>query len=197
MRKSFKFNNFLNTIDKYAKKQKNKIADEIKEIEERELKKAEADIIDEVNDMIYKELANVKNKILIEVSHKEIEERKKISLMRREMMKEILDECRKKINDFTFSDEYPEALKCYAENISKVLKGRDVELFVKKDDLKYTDIIKNAFSGNCSIKPSDDILIGGIMGYSIESGIIADETLDIKLRDQENLIEEKFGTLLV
>ena len=76
MRKSFKFHNFLNNIDKYAKKQKNKIADEIKEIEERELKKAEADIIDEVNDMIYKEIANVKNKILIEVSHKEIEERR-------------------------------------------------------------------------------------------------------------------------
>lgn len=197
MRKSFKFHNFLNTIDKYAKKQKNKIADEIKEIEERELKKAEADIIDEVNDMIYKEIANVKNKILIEVSHKEIEERRKISLMRREMMKEILDECRKKINDFTFSGEYPKALKGYAENISKVLKSLDVDLFVKEDDLKYTDIIKDAFGRDCNIKSSDDILIGGIMGYSAESGIIADETLDIKLRDQENLIEENFGTLLV
>ena len=34
MHKSFKSSNFLNAIDKYAKKRRNKITDEIKEIEE-------------------------------------------------------------------------------------------------------------------------------------------------------------------
>ena len=124
MRKSFKFHNFLNTIDKYAKKQKNKIADEIKEIEERELKKAEADIIDEVNDMIYKELANVKNKILIEVSHKEIEERKKISLMRREMMKEF---CKYLRNNYPYIkirvNTNGHANAIYKTNVAEEFKG--------------------------------------------------------------------------
>ena len=46
MHKSFKSSNFLNTIDKYAKRQKSKITDEIKEIEKRELEKAEAEILE-------------------------------------------------------------------------------------------------------------------------------------------------------
>ena len=75
MHKSFKSSNFLNAIDKYAKKRRNKITDEIKEIEEKELKKAEAEIVEDINSMIQKELVSMKNKIVIEVSHKELEER--------------------------------------------------------------------------------------------------------------------------
>ena len=62
--KSFKSSNFLNTIDKYAKRQKSKITDEIKEIEKRELEKAEAEIMEDVNSMIQKELIGMKNKIV-------------------------------------------------------------------------------------------------------------------------------------
>ena len=80
MNKSFKFSNFLNTIDKYAKRRKSKITDEIKEIEEKELKKAEAEIIEDVNNMVERQLVSMKNKIVVEISHKELEERKKVSL---------------------------------------------------------------------------------------------------------------------
>ena len=37
MHKSFKSSNFLNAIDKYAKRRRSKITDEIKEIEEKEI----------------------------------------------------------------------------------------------------------------------------------------------------------------
>ena len=39
MQKSYKSSNFLKVIDKYTKRQKSKITDEIKEHEEAELKK--------------------------------------------------------------------------------------------------------------------------------------------------------------
>ena len=89
MHKSFKSSNFLNAIDKYAKRRRSKITDEIKEIEEKEMKKAEAEIIEDVNNMIQRELVSMKNKIVIEVSHKELEERKRVSQRRRQMMKDI------------------------------------------------------------------------------------------------------------
>ena len=68
MHKSFKSSNFLNAIDKYAKRRRKKINDEIEAIEERELKKAEAEIVEDVNTMIQRELTSMKNKILIETS---------------------------------------------------------------------------------------------------------------------------------
>lgn len=196
MNKSFKFSNFLDTIDKYAKRRKSKITDEIKEIEERELKKAEAEIIEDVNNRIRHALVDMKNKIVVEISHKELEERKKVSLRRKQMMKEIFKECRQKLIDFTSSERYTEALKEYASQISKVLLEPDTKLFVKEMDLKYSDLIQEAFGRKCNIKSSADILIGGIRGYSVSRGLIADETLDAKLKEQEDWAAENFGILL-
>ena len=196
MNKSFKFSNFLDTIDKYAKRRKSKITDEIKEIEEKELKKAEAEIIEDVNNMVERQLVSMKNKIVVQISHKELEERKKVSLRRKEMMKEMFRKCREKLVDFTSSEKYTEALKEYASQISKVLLEPDTQLLVKESDLKYSDLIQKAFGRKCIVKSSDDILIGGIRGYSVSRGLIADETLDAKLKDQEDWAAENFGVLL-
>ncbi len=197
MHKSFKSSNFLDTIDKYAKRQKSKITDEIKEIEKRELEKAEAEIMEDVNNMIQKELINMKNKIVVEVSHKELDERKKVSQRRREMIKEIFRESRKKLIDFTLSERYAETLKEYALQISNVLTEFDTVLFIKESDLKYSDMIQKAFGRKCKISVADDIIIGGIRGYSQSRGLIADETLDAKLKDEEDWAAENFGILLV
>lgn len=196
MNKSFKFSNFLDTIDKYAKRRKSKITDEIKEIEEKELRKAESEIIEDVNNMVQRELISMKNKIVVEISHKELEERKKVSLRRKEIMKEIFRNCRQKLIEFTSTGKYPEALKEYATQISKVLLEPDTQLFVKESDLKHSDLIQKAFGRKCDIKVSNDIIIGGIRGYSVSRGLIADETLDAKLKDQEDWAAANFGVLL-
>ena len=196
--KSFKSSNFLNAIDKYAKKRRKKITEELEKIEERELKKAEAEIVEDVNTMIQRELTSMKNKILIEVSHKELEERKKVSLRRRNMIKEMFSECRQKLTEYTKSKDYPNSLKQYAVQIAKTLNNfGDVKLFVKKEDLKYEEEIKKAFAGKCEVISADDIEIGGIRGFSEARGLIADETLDAKLNEQKDWAAENFGVLLV
>ena len=197
MHRSFKSSNFLDTIDKYAKRQKSKITDEIKEIEKRELEKAETEIMEDVNNMIQKEIINMKNKIVVEVSHKELDERRRVSQRRREMMKEIFIESRNKLINFTFSGRYAETLKEYASQISNVLTESDTILFIKESDLKYSDMIQKAFGRKCKISVADDIIIGGIRGYSQSRGLIADETLDAKLKDEEDWAAENFGILLV
>ena len=197
MHKSFKSSNFLNAIDKYAKRRRNKITDEIKEIEELELKKAEAEIVEDINSMIQTELVSMKNKIVIEVSHKELEERKRVSQRRRQMIKDMFRECREKLVEYSKSEKYLESLKRYAYKISKVLTEKNTKLIVKSDDLKYADEIKKAFGRDCEVFADKDILIGGIRGYSESIGLIADETLDAKLKEQEDWAAENFGVLLV
>ncbi len=198
MQKSYKSSNFLKVIDKYTKRQKSKITDEIKEHEEAELKKAEAEFIEDTNNMIQKELLAMKNKIAIEISHKELHERKKLSLRRKEMMEDIFSACREKLLSFTKDEEkYSNYLKDCAKDISEILMRGDTVLYVRVEDMKYSDVIKEAFGSQCRVEVDDDILIGGIRGYSEVQGLIADETFDEKLKEQKQWAAETFGIRLV
>lgn len=198
MQKSYKSSNFLKVIDKYTKRQKSKITDEIKEHEEAELKKAEAEFIEDTNNMIQKELLAMKNKIAIEISHKELHERKKLSLRRKEMMEDIFGACREKLLSFTNdAEKYTDYLKDCAKDIAEILMRGDTVLYVRAEDMKYSDVIKEAFGGQCRIEIDDSILIGGIRGYSEVQGLIADETFDEKLKEQSEWAAETFGIRLV
>lgn len=197
MRKSYKSSNFLDTLDKYAKRQRSKTAEEMKKQEELELKKAEEEIIEDANMMINKEIISMKNKISIEVSRKELQERKKVSRKRKEIMKDMFKECHKKLVEFVVSSEYKESLKKSASKISNVLKSNDTKLFIREEDIQYERIIREGFGSQCEVSVVKDISIGGIRGYSPSMGLIADETLDAKLKEQEDWAAEKFGVLLV
>ncbi len=198
MHKSYKSSNFLKTIDKYAKRQQSRITDEIKHHEDEELKKAESEIIEDTNNMIRKELIAMKNRVAIEVSQKELEQRKSLSVRRREMMEEIFEGCRKRLIDFTQDDEqYPEYLKSCVKKIGSVLVAEDVELFISERDLKYKTLVEEAFGRQCSIVASKDITIGGAKGVSAKQGVIADETLSEKLSESWDWAAATFGVLLV
>lgn len=198
MQKSYKSSNFLKVIDKYTKRQKSKIADEIKEHEKAELQKAENEIIEDTNNMIQKELLAMKNKIAIEVSHKELAERKKLALRRREMMENIFNACKERLMEFTKDDKrYVEYLQESVKDIAEVLNEGEVKLYLRQDDIKHSDVIKQAFGRNCSIEVDDSILIGGVRGYSLTKGLIADETFDEKLKEHKEWAAETFGVLLV
>lgn len=197
MRKSYKASNFLDALDKYTKKRKKENIEDIKKQEELELRKAQAEILTDVNNLINKEIFSMKNKISIEVAKKELEEKKNFFRVRREIMENMFRECKKRLIDFTKSQDYQKLLENYAVSISKILQGEGILIFVKKDDLKYKDLICKAFGKPCEIKESDDILIGGIKGQSISQNLIVDQTFDTKLIQQEDIAIENFGVLLV
>lgn len=197
MRKSYKASNFLDALDKYTKKRKKENIEDIKNQEELELRKAQEEILTDVNSLIDKEIFSMKNKISIEVAKKELDEKKNFFRVRREIMENMFRECKKRLIDFTKSQEYQRLLENYAISISKILQGEEILIFVKKDDLKYKDLICKAFGKPCEIKQSDDIIIGGIKGQSISQNLIVDQTFDTKLIEQEDIAIENFGVLLV
>ena len=197
MQKSYKASNFLDVIDKYTKRQRAKTIEEVKRQEQLEIKKAEEEVIEDVNNRLNKELIEMKNKISIEVSRTELEERKKFYRRRKEIMKDMIKECRKRLIEYSFSEDYKQSLKQYAHEISKTLSSNDVILYIKEDDSKYIDIIREGFKNKCEIAVAKDIIIGGIRGFSESKRLIADETLDAKLKEQEDWAAKEFGILLV
>ena len=145
-----------------------------------------------------KKPSSKKNKIAIEISHKELHERKKLSLRRKEMMEDIFSACREKLLSFTKDEEkYSNYLKDCAKDISEILMRGDTVLYVRAEDMKYSDVIKEAFGSQCRMEADINILIGGIRGYSEVQGLIADETFDEKLKEQKQWAEETFGIRLV
>ena len=188
---------FLKSIDKYARQQQSKIEKEIEEIEKAELEKSEARIIEDINNMIQKELISMKNKISVDISHKELECRKSLAKKRQNILDEMFNTCTKELIEYTKTSEYVEKMKEYAKAISKVLGSTDTKLFIKYEDLKYSDLIKESFGRNCEIQADEEIQIGGIRGYSEKLGMMGDETLDTSLQNQRDWFIQKYGSKLV
>lgn len=208
MRKSYKTNNFLNVINKYAKRQKSKIVEEIRAQEQISQKKLENEILEDSKNMIKKEIINLENELSVEISHKEQEERKKVSQKRKEIMKDMFSECHKKLCEFCNSKKYEIFFEKSCEEVSKLLKlnnnnlennKNNIKILIKAQDIKFENIIKKYFSNisNLEIEITDNINIGGIILYNINKKIIIDDSLDSRLKEQKNWAYENFGVLLV
>lgn len=188
---------FLRAIDRHARKQQTEILEEIRKLEKQELEKDEAEIIEDVTVMIRREICGIKNKLSVEVSHKELDERKKIAKKRQEMMRNVFKEAEKRLIEFTRTKDYRDSLVVYTKNIAQKLKGDDVVLYVYEEDLKYEPMIKEAFGRHCELRSDENIKVGGIRGHSRKEGLIADETIDAKLATQEEWFLRKYGNKLV
>ncbi len=188
---------FLRAIDRHAKRQQTEILEEMEKLEKQELEKAEAEIIEDVKLILRREINGIKNKISVEVSHKVLDRRKRIDHKRQSMLKSIFKESQQQLIEFTKTQEYRDSLIRYTKNIADRLKNNDVVLYVYEKDLKYEDMIKEAFGRECEFKPDKSIKIGGIRGYSKSEGVIADETIDSKLIAQEEWFLEKYGNQFI
>ena len=188
-----KTDNFLKAIEKYAEEQRTKIQSESEDFKEKELSKAEEEGLKEAYVLIQRKMSDINTKISSELSKAESSSRSEIFIRRKEIAQEVFDKARKKLIDFTATDKYLELLKKSAKEIAKYLTADDVIIYIKESDMKFAKDIKNAFGGDCEIKPSEEILIGGVMGLSKKAGLLADETLDTKLSEQHEWFYENSG----
>ncbi|MBR1779104.1 MAG: hypothetical protein IJ758_01185 [Clostridia bacterium] len=186
-----KTSNFLKAIDKYAKEQQKEIKLKANEFKIKELQKAEAEVLRDSYHLIQREMATMKKKIDIQVSRVETENKRKLLEKRREITKNIFKEAEAKLKKFEETDEYLTFLLKCVKNIFKVLRNApDVKLFVRKNDMKFEEKLKQAFSSNCEILESNKIKIGGIIGSSLSLGLNVDESLDAKLENEREWFAE-------
>ena len=179
-----KTSNFIKAINKFAEEQRSKMKDEAEAFKKEEIEKAETEILNDSYKLIQKEMAEMRIAIAKEMSKKEMDSRKKLFQKRTSITKDIFRKSREKLLDFTRTDEYPKLLIKYAKAISSVLSKPGTIIYVRKEDLKYSDLIKDAFKFECKVESKDNISIGGIYSYNPTMGLIADETLDSKLEEQ-------------
>lgn len=175
---------FLEAITKYAEQQRNEIHAEVEQFKEEELKKAEIEVLTDAYTLIQKEMAQMRKEVATEISHEEMEGKKKLFLQRQEITQEVFEKAKEKLSAYTQTELYPSLLEGYASSIAKVLTKPGTILLVKASDLAFADRIQKAYALPCEVKADDSILIGGIRGSNEEMGLVADETLDSKLEAQ-------------
>lgn len=175
---------FLEAINKYAEQQRNEIHAEVEQFKEEELKKAEIEVLTDAYTLIQKEMAQMRKEVATEISHEEMEGKKKLFLQRQEITQEVFEKAKEKLLAYAQTELYPSLLEGYASSIAKVLTKPGTILLVKASDLAFADRIQKAYALPCEVKADDSILIGGIRGSNAEMGLVADETLDSKLEAQ-------------
>lgn len=192
-----KLNKFSTAINHYAQEQRVKIEQEIAEYRKSELEEAEREVLHEAYQLIQNEMTAMRDNITREIAHREMDTRKKLLEKRQGITDQVFEKAKKQLLDYTQSQEYPGLLQKYARNLSKLFTESDVVLCVKEEDLKYEDLLRQAFGKDCVVQADKDILIGGVRAYHAERGIMADETLDTMLESQHEWFEETSGMSVV
>lgn len=203
--------NFLKAIEKYAEEQRNQLRLEFEAYKKKELESAESEGLREAYTLIQREMSTIKRDISGRLSRDEMESKKKLFEKRNEMADKVFQKAAQKLLTFTKTSEYEKFLLDSVKKIALALESDDVVLYVKSEDLRFSeklraaytaertkekklaDKIKAAFSPSCEIKASKEIKIGGITGRSASLGLIADDTLDTKLDGQREWFYKNSG----
>ena len=74
------------------------------------------------------------------------------------------------------------------KEIAEAFDGGDVELFLRKEDLVFSDDLKAIFKNGCVVTESDDIVYGGLRAADRKTHCLADDTLDTKLKEQKRMV---------
>lgn len=177
-------NLFLEDIDHDALEKRNAIEAEVNEYinaqlaGEEEKAKAEAEAM--LNEQ--RDRARVEANRKFAAVHSEA--KSALSRRRMEMKGEVFAAARKKLCDFTQSDDYAAFLQRSVSAMADAIPG-DAVILVREQDLPLTDILKAAFGRDCTVESDDSIRIGGCKIQDKTYGLIADDTLEVRLDAQE------------
>lgn len=169
---------FLHSIDKCAKREEIRLADELEKLEEENWKKEEVKIIENARFLMMSELASIKNKISMSIYNVRLNFTQKIFLRKKEIEEEIFDICKTDIENFVETDEYKSRLKDSIADASASL-GDSLDIFARKEDIDYVSSISD---GENRVFESQKIKYGGLI--FCKNDVILDDTFDTRMQEQ-------------
>lgn len=180
-----KTSKFLTAIEKYADRQKEKINNEVEEFKKAEIKKASDEGLKDAYALIQREMAASHTSISSEMAKREDSGKKKIFKKRSEIMAEVFEKAKIKLQEYTSTDKYKDFLLEDAKEISDFFGNKTVVLYLNKKDMALSGKLTSLFTGKCSAETANDIVIGGIRALCEETQTVIDKSLDTKLESQK------------
>lgn len=188
-----KLSKFNEAIHHYAEEQRRKIEDEVKKFKEKELNEAENEVLLEAYQLIQKEMAQMRNNITKEMAHREMDARRELLEKRRKIMEEIFTQAAERLKEFAQSQEYQDWMKRHCQKLAETFSQPGTVLFVRPEDRKLESLLKSAFGTACEVQEDEEIYLGGVRAQNLAMGLVADDTLDALLENQQEWFEENSG----
>ena len=192
-----KISKFLSAITHYAEEQRHSILDEVEAFKKRELDKVEADVLRGAYQLIQKETAEMRGAISREMSGREMDSRRALLARRQAIMDEVFERVKKELLALTKTDDYAAYMQAAVKEIAGALHGERTALYIRQDDLPLKDDLQKTFGRSCDVHVSDNLLIGGVKGVDPDTNLVADNSLDEKLRGERDWFAAHSGLSVV
>lgn len=174
---------FLDSINRETQEKYNKILGEIEEQSKKELDEATKIAERQAQDFFNKSVAKSKVESNNKIAGKMMETRAELSKLREKITADIFSEAKDRLNAFTESSDYEAFVAKSAASVLALL-GEGAQVYVKDADLKFKKVILKVFNNNCTVSADSDIEIGGLKAKKADGTLIADDTLDSRLKQQ-------------
>ncbi len=188
-----KLSKFNQAIHHYAEEQRKKIEEEVAKFKEKELNEAENEVLQEAYLLIQKEMAQMRNNITKEMAHREMDARRELLEKRRQIMEQVFSDAAAKLQEFTKGSEYKGWMSSHCRELASVFDETETLLYVRPDDVKMEKALADAFGKPCRVLADEEIHLGGIRAQNPAMGLVADDTLDTLLENQQEWFEEASG----
>lgn len=108
--------------------------------------------------------------------------KKQLSNKRSSIEAEVFQKVTEKLKGFTKSQQYKQFLLDSAKEIGLKVKGNNLVIFMREEDMFLSEEIKSAISRQCNVQSTKDIVIGGLKACTdIRT---ADDTLEKRLESE-------------
>lgn len=185
-----KLEKFLGAIEREEQRKLQQAEKQTNMLVEAELKKAKSAIIKQSNKFLHKSLETVRLNQQKRVSEREAENNRKYLAEREKLFNKVVLAVEKMLADFAKSAEYEQFLARSSKNISAAANGQDICWVIKNGDQVAQKFLKQNYP-NMPIETDENIKIGGLCARQIDGAAMFDDTLDMRLAEQKNMIYQK------
>ncbi len=144
-----------------------------------------------------KEAAAIRAEAGRELSRHMQEGKRQVYLRRDQIVREVIEEVRRRLLDFLSSPEYPQCLKSTLHQVMRRLDGVDeIVLRLRRDDLPLGPMLAESVAPVKVKVEESRIRLGGLNVRCPQLGIRVDCSFDAQLEDMSEHFAENFGLSL-
>lgn len=189
-----KLESFTNAFLSEADRRASDIVKGVNASREQIQKETEAALKIEVEEYKKNELAKIHSREGSRVSAQMLENKRTLLSFREECSREIMTNVIQRISEFEKSEKYPEHLvRLFKKAQTHLKRGASVIVLLRREDMQYSDMIKNAAESISMTFEECSFVLGGLVVLCPSANIRIDQTFDTSLEDMRSHFAELSG----
>ncbi len=187
-----KLDSFTSVITSDALEESNKIYEEIRRESEQTLTAAEDDALGDMFRYIKTEVSKIRNEAGRRVSHKMMENKRRLYKRRDEMTSEVLGEVTDKIGEYIKTPAYTRQMTSILFRVVDTFDA-DTVVFLRKEDMYLEPLLAKIDTQHRLEFHQGNFTLGGLQASCPSKKLQIDESFDTTLEDLRGSFAEMFG----